>query len=211
MCKAANSGEFPYTTKFKLKYNVEFAIQTYRSFAIQQDCRTLRDEMNDMEQLVALEFAPRVLTKAKVYNNIGIGNIVYVTLTLVFIQVHLNLANFNRIDILPITQDIMKVTQYLNRKLTEVIDEYKSGTIRQLAKQVLAAKVTVFNKKRGSEFVSITRKEAITCIARSKTPTHQIADLEKDMTEVEKMLQKSMTVLSDYQYSDDWDFYLLFV
>ena len=68
-------------------------------------------------------------------------------------------AKYNKIDLLPHTQDLVKLDAFMRKEITECLDQYRDEQIRPTLGRdwfrklcrATCAYCTVFNKRRGSE------------------------------------------------------------
>ena len=108
----------------------------------------------------------------------------------------LDLLKFNKIDILPISQDILLVRNYLDISIKCCLEKYQNGAGDAVeSKKILACKVTIFNKRRGGEFVSSTREEVKSALLHSNVGITEISELVASLTPIEQFLSTHMTLI----------------
>ena len=107
-------------------------------------------------------------------------------------------VKFNKVDILPISRDVLKVRTYLDEQVQECVTDYENDRGDAFrSKRILGCKATVFNKRRGSEFMKSTRKEIEEAIkVRESQPRHAIAELDEQLSPIEKALSEKMKLLT---------------
>ena len=63
------------------------------------------------------------------------------------------------------------------------------------SKKILASRVVLFNKKRGGEFVKATRRDIEYALQFHRGVSHDIAEFQKILTDLEKLLASQMKLL----------------
>lgn len=99
---------------------------------------------------------------------------------------------FNTVKILPLSKDIEKIRLFLDKNVKACIEEYIANIADPYrAKKILATKAIVFNKRRGSEFVSATIAEVKLALTRINEGSGIIQEIDENLTELEKKLVAS--------------------
>ena len=173
LCDTVRANFVP-NTQLRLGHFLRGAAETLCSVAIQSKMPILKESMLDEMRLFQSEWKHRISHRA---------------LMLVDEQ------TFNQVAILPVSRDILKIRNYLEAQIKQCLDEYDKGVkgIHAKAKKLLGCKVTVFNKRRGSEFIKSTRVEIIEAKARRDVRT--ISDVDENLSPIEKELSAKMKLL----------------
>ena len=106
--------------------------------------------------------------------------------------------SFNKVDILPLTRDVLKIRNHLDQLVSSLVKRYeKKENCATEAKKALACKGTVFNKRRGMEFVNVSREEVIAAMNQREENANlnEIAELQESLSPIEKHLQSVMRLL----------------
>lgn len=102
-------------------------------------------------------------------------------------------AHFQKVDVLPISRDVAKVSRHLKEELKKCIEEYEQGKGNHSnSKKVLAMMIIFFNKRRGGEFIRITCADMQLAVAR---PNQEIGDAQAALSTFEVELTKRMRCL----------------
>lgn len=171
------SQNFLASAQLKLGVYIKNAMDSLYNLAIQSDKNSLKKAIKSSLHLMKTEWKHRVGHQA---------------------LMETEQQRFNTIDILPISRDVLKMRNYLDDEVMKCVRAYTEGSAVSIrAKKVLACKTTLFNKRRGMEFVKSSKEEIIAAIkATEENPRHQVSELELNLTPIEQALSSKMHLLT---------------
>lgn len=154
LCETAKN-HFTPSAQIKLGIYLRNSMELLQNVAIQDEKKELEKTMVSSIHLFSSEWRHRV------------GHLALM---------HTEHNKFNTVDILPISRDVLVIRDELDRQVKWCIEQYKTGkAIPRRVKMALACKATVFNKRRGMEFVKSTKQEIREAIAsQADKPLHQV-------------------------------------
>ena len=175
LCEAVKNNFRP-SSQIKLGIYLKNGMDLLYNLAIQNKKDTLRKTMKQSQHLLVTEWKHRIGHQALLQSE---------------------QRKFNKVDILPISRDVLLIREHLDSETTKCVAEYLTGQGCALkAKKLLACKITVFNKRRGMEFIKSTKDEIKEAIAiRGDRPLHQVTELHENLSPIEKELSRKMKLL----------------
>lgn len=162
------------SNKIKIGQFLKQSTADLKSIAIKQDLTALQDSCTNLIHLFSSEWKHRISHKARLEADQG---------------------TFNKIPLLPLSKDILKVRTFLEEQIEVCIKDYDGGYGKHVkAKKTLGCKVTVFNKRRGMEFNKSTREEIKLAIQMTESGASQ-SELSEYLSPLEQQLTTTMHLL----------------
>lgn len=108
---------------------------------------------------------------------------------------NMNVNRFNKVQLLPITEDLMKVRDFMKEKIPELTSSLMADpsleTWRKLA-EITGARLTIFNRRRGNEVFNMVQTRFN---EREKYRANEMKEIKDSLTSLEKRLMDSLDVV----------------
>lgn len=176
LCETARR-DFTPSTQGKLGIYIRRAAELLENISIQTNCSVPRERIKDFMHLMDSEWKHRVghqaLLKAEQKSVKG------------------------KVNILPVARDVHLLRNHLDEAVSICIKQYEDGEgDPNRTKKVLACKATVFNKRRGMEFVKSTKLEIQEALLHNESQSpNDMEELTKNLSQVEKQLSAKMKLI----------------
>lgn len=163
---------FTPSEKQKTGYYIATALKLLRGIAIRESSAVLQKEIENTISLHTDEWNHRVGRLARM---------------------QLDKHQFQKVDILPISRDVLTISQHLQAEMTKIAADYENGEgSARAAKKAVALHIVFFNKRRGGEFTKITRVDMLEALAR---PEQEIGDAVDGLSSLERHLTETFRVI----------------
>ena len=169
--------EYAPTAQLKLGIYVKRAAELLENIVIQSDSPIVpRNQIKDFHHLLETEWKHRVGHQALMASE----------------------QKKNRsVDLLPVSRDVHIVRDHLDKEVIECLKNYKEGNGDPVrSKKILGCKATVFNKRRGMEFIKSPKQEILDEVKRmTDNPPGDVSEFSEHLSDVEKALSAKMNLI----------------
>ena len=175
LCNVVRSN-FPASSRQKLGIYLKSAVEHLQNIAIEKKNAKLSATMEWSLKLFAGQWKHRVGYQARL---------------------QMQQYGYNKVNILPISRDVLKIRTHLDQEVSTCLDDYQNKTGDPVrTKKILACKSTVFNKRRGMEFVKATKQDVIHALAQqNENPRHAVEELQDCLSPIEQKLTACMKLI----------------
>lgn len=169
LCDTARS-EFTPSGQMKLGIYVRRAAELLENVSIQSNSDVPRQRIKDFLHLLTTEWKHRIGHQAGLKAE------------------QKRFTDDPKVNMLPVSNDVHTIRNHLDNAVSECVELYRKGDGNSiLSKKMLACKATVFNKRRGMEFIKSTKAEIETALSRQANP-QDVAEFSEHLSEIEKKL-----------------------
>jgi hypothetical protein len=194
VCGIINS-KFEPTVRMRLGQMLRTSMDLMRNLSIKEKRQDIRDTMNDAIHIHDSEYKHRVGYAALLESE--------------------RKRFSTRYNIIPLSQDVAKMSQFLDGEITKCVNAYatKTGNPNRSKKvliilitilipvydihfpQILACKVILFNKRRGAEFIKCMKMDIVEAVKLERENICDVQEIKNQLTPIEIHLSSQMRLI----------------